>query len=80
MTASKVLVEALINRQITEDEFATAQLQLENKDQSGDRTILSRLYEGGIDATDTKPLFPDLDAYYETLQLAEQAEPDGGTG
>ncbi len=77
--AAKMLVETLIERQISEDELSAAQSQLEQGDQSGDRAILSRLYEGGIDATDTKRLFPDLDGYYETLQLAEQTEPDGGT-
>lgn len=76
--AATLLVEGLIDRRLSEGELADAQSQLESGDQSGDRVILSRLYEGGIDATDTRPLFPDLDAYYQTLQMAEQAMADGG--
>ncbi len=78
LAASKLLVEALIDRKLSEHELASAQTQFEYGDQSADRMILSRLYEGGIDATETRPLFPDLDAYYETLQMAEQALSDGG--
>lgn len=78
IAAAKLLIEALIDRDITVDELATAQTQLESGDKTGDRAILSRLYEGGMDATHTRPLFPDLDAYYETLQMAEQALADGG--
>jgi type I restriction enzyme, S subunit len=78
LRSAVILVEALVMQEITQEELATAHSQLESGDQAGDRAILARLYEGGIDATDTRPLFPDLDAYYETLQMAEQALTDGG--
>jgi len=78
ISASMMLVEALVDRNISENELAVAQTQLEQGDDSGDRAILSRLYEGGIDATETRPLFPDLDAYYEILKMAEMALADGG--
>ena len=78
VSAAKLLVEALIEQKLTEDELADAQTQLEHGDQTGDRAILSRLYEGGIDVTDTRPLFPDLDAYYEALHMAEQSLAEGG--
>jgi type I restriction enzyme S subunit len=69
--AAKLLVEALIERKITEDELIHAQTRLEQGDGAADRAILSRLFEGGWDATETRPLFPDLDAYYETLRMVE---------
>ena len=78
VAAAKSLVEALIDREITEDDLSDVQLQLEQGDQTNDRLILGRLYEGGLDAADTRPLFPDLDCYYETLQMAEQALAEGG--
>lgn len=70
--SAKLLVESLIERQVTEDELIHAQTRLEQGDQSADRAILSRLYEGGWDADHTRPLFPDLDAYYETLRMVER--------
>jgi type I restriction enzyme S subunit len=72
--AAKLLVEALIERKITEDELIHAQTRLEQGDDSADRAILSRLFEGGWDATETRPLFPDLDAYYETLRMVEREQ------
>jgi type I restriction enzyme S subunit len=76
VAAAKLLVESLIERNVTEDELIHAQMRLENGEDSADRAILSRLFEGGWDATETRPLFPDLDAYYETLQMVarEQTE------
>lgn len=76
--SGRMLVELLLDRRLNEAELASAQSLLESDDQTADRAILGRLYEGGIDATDTRPLFPDLDAYYEMLQMAEQALADGG--
>jgi hypothetical protein len=72
--AGGIFIEAIIDGRISEDDFASAQEMAFE----GDREILCRLFEGGIDAIDTRPLFPDLDAYYETLKMAEQALPDGG--
>jgi len=76
--SASFLVEALVEGKISDNELSVARASLEQGDRSSDQAILSRLYEGGIDATDTRPLFPDLDAYYETLQMAEQALSDGG--
>jgi type I restriction enzyme S subunit len=76
--AAKFLVDGVVDRKISDNELATAQSQLEEGDCTGDRAILSRLHEGGIDSTGTRLLFPDLDAYYETLRMAEQALMDGG--
>jgi type I restriction enzyme S subunit len=72
--AAKLLVEALIERKVTEDELIHAQTRLEQGDDSADRAILSRLFEGGWDATGTRPLFPDFDAYYETLRMVEREQ------
>lgn len=72
VASAKLLVEALIERRVTEDELIDAQVRLEQDDQSADRAILSRLFEGGWDAKETRPLFPDLDAYYETLRMSKR--------
>ncbi len=72
--AAKLLVEALIKRIVTEEELIDAQTRLEKGDDSADRAILSRLFEGGWDATETRPLFPDLDAYYQTLRMVEREQ------
>jgi type I restriction enzyme S subunit len=72
--AAKLLVEALIERKVTEDELIYAQTRLEQGDDSADRAILSRVFAGGLDATSTPPLFPDLDAYYETLKMVEREQ------
>jgi type I restriction enzyme S subunit len=69
------LVESLILGKVTEAELAEAQRQLEKGEIAADRSLLARLFEGGIDAGDTKPLFPDLDAYYKTLRQLDEAEP-----
>jgi type I restriction enzyme S subunit len=79
VAAAKLLVEALIERKVTEAELIDAQTRLEQGDDSGDRAILSRLYEGGWDETETRALFPDLDAYYETLRMVDQAQADGAS-
>jgi type I restriction enzyme, S subunit len=72
--AAKLLVEALIERNISEADLIHAQTLLEQGNDSADRAILSRLYEGGFDATEPRPLFPDLDAYYETLRMVEREQ------
>lgn len=74
VNAAKTLIEALIERKVTEDELMVAQMRLENGEDSADRAILNRLFEGGWDATETRPLFPDLDAYYETLRMVEREQ------
>jgi type I restriction enzyme S subunit len=73
--AAKLLVEALIDGKLQESELSHAQVRLEQDDVAPDRAILARLCDGGIDATATKPLFPILDAYYETLRQLDDVEP-----
>jgi type I restriction enzyme S subunit len=77
ISLAKLLVEALIERKVAEDELVHAQTGFENGDDSADRAILSRLFEGGWDATETRPLFPDLDAYYKTLRMVEREQTEG---
>ena len=74
VVAAKQLVEALIERKVSEDELNHAQNRLEQGDDSVDRAILGRIFEGGLDARDTRPLFPNLDAYYETLRMVEREQ------
>ncbi len=71
LASAKLLVEALIEQKLADEELINAQNQLEKGEDSADRSILSRLYEGGWDAKETRPLFPDLDTYYETLRMIE---------
>ncbi|MDP1563439.1 MAG: hypothetical protein Q8M16_18820, partial [Pirellulaceae bacterium] len=63
-----------IERKVTEVALIHAQTCLERGDDKADRAILSRLFEGGLDATETRQLFPDLDAYYENLRLVEREQ------
>jgi type I restriction enzyme, S subunit len=72
--AAKLLVEALIERNITEVDLTYAQTQLEQGDDAADRAILGSLYDGGWDVTESRPLFPDLDAYYETVRMVEREQ------
>lgn len=66
-TASKLLVEALIEGNITEDELKTAQEALQRGDREPDQLILSRLTRKGFDVKGEPPLFPDLDTLYEAI-------------
>jgi type I restriction enzyme S subunit len=74
VSSAKMLVESLIERKVTEDELKHAQTRLEQDDYSADRAILSRLFEGGWDAKETRPLFSDLDAYFETLRMVKREQ------
>ena len=65
--AAKLLVEALIEGQITESDLIAAQKALEAGDRGPDRTILSRLTRKGMDVPGEPPLFPDLDRLYDAL-------------
>lgn len=74
-TAAKLLVEALIEGKITEDELKTAQISLQKGDKEPDKAILSRLTRKGIDIKDEPPLFPDIDALYEIIdQISKDGE------
>jgi type I restriction enzyme S subunit len=76
-TAAKLLVEALIEGKLTEEELKTAQEALQKGDREPDKAILSRLTHKGYDIKGEPPLFPDLDILYETidkLNVDEQGE------
>lgn len=71
-TAAKLLVEALIEGQLTEAQLIAAQDSLQASDDSLDRAILARLKTDGVDGQG-QPLFADLDDLY-TLLAQEQEE------
>ena len=66
--SAKLLVEALIEGRIVEDELREAQQALDRGDTCPDRAILSRLTEHDIDGPGKPPLFPDLDALYTAIE------------
>ncbi|MFM5877909.1 hypothetical protein ACET7V_00355 [Aeromonas sanarellii] len=68
--AAKLLVEDLIEGQITEAQLIAAEQALQVGNDTLDRKILSRLKTDGIDG-DGAALFSDLDELYRLLALAE---------
>ena len=69
-TAARILVEALIERTVTEAELIAA-----HTDPTADRALLARLKTDGLDG-DGDPLFPDLDRLFELLaDLADADQP-----
>jgi type I restriction enzyme S subunit len=64
LTAARLLVEALIERKVTEAELIEA-----GKDPDADRALLSRLAEDGVDGAGA-PLFVDLDGLAELIAEA----------
>jgi type I restriction enzyme, S subunit len=68
-TAAKLLVEALIEGQLTESDLIAAQQALEAGDDGPDRAILARLTADGLDGSGA-PLFPDLDRLATLLARA----------
>lgn len=71
---SKFLTEALIDGLIEENELIQAQNALEQGDNSLDRAILSQMTEDGYAVAGSKPLFADLDEFYELLEQAKELE------
>lgn len=67
-TAARLLVEALIERKVTEAELIAA-----SKDPDADRALLARLKTDGLDGAGD-PLFPDLDALAELFREATSLE------
>lgn len=69
--AARLLVEALIERKVSEADLVAA-----HKSPEADRALLERLTADGIDAPDADPLFPDLDRLEElsTKAQVEEAE------
>lgn len=65
-TAARLLVEALIERRLTEADLITA-----HKNPEADRALLQRLTPEGIDAPNAPPLFPDLDRLASLLAEAQ---------
>jgi hypothetical protein len=78
VSGAKLLVEALIEGKVTEDELVNAQKALERGDRAIDHAILSRLTEDGIDVADKPPLFADLDALYAIIDEAQRTQPSSG--
>jgi len=68
-SAARTLVEALIERKVSEKELVAA-----HKDASADRALLARLTVDGLDVAGADPLFPDLDRLEELIQKAHQGE------
>ena len=66
VTAARFLVEALIERKVTEAELIAA-----GKDPAADRALLSRLRDDGLDG-EGQPLFADLDALDQLLAQAKE--------
>ena len=77
--AAKFLVEALIEKRITESELVTAQKALDSGDVSLDRDILRRLTVVGFDVSGESPLFPDIDALYAAIHEAKKIDGISGS-
>ncbi|MFS1920074.1 restriction endonuclease subunit S [Vibrio lentus] len=69
--SAKLLVEDLIEGQVTESQLVSAQQALDEGDDSLDRALLERMTVEGIDA-DSEPLFDDIDQLYDLLEQAKQ--------
>jgi len=73
ISSAKLLVEALIEGKITEQDLTYAQQALDKGDNSLDLNILSRLTTTDIDE-EGDPLFPDLDQLYQLLEQANNPD------
>jgi type I restriction enzyme S subunit len=71
-TAAKVLVEALIEGQLTENQLIAAQDKLQTGNNALDRNILNRLKTDGVDGKG-QSLFADLDQLYSLFEQAERS-------
>jgi type I restriction enzyme S subunit len=74
ISISKFLLEGLIDGLISEEELIQAQNALEQGDASLDRAILSQMTEDGYAVAGSKPLFSDLDEFYDLLEQAKALE------
>jgi len=74
ITTTKILVETLIEGQLTEQQLIEAQQALEDGDNSLDQAILSKLSAEGYAIEGATPLFSDVDELYSLLEEAAQAE------
>jgi type I restriction enzyme S subunit len=71
--AAKFLVEALIEKKISESELEAAQDALNRGDTSLERAILKRLTVVGLDVAGEPPLLPDIDALYSAIHETRTA-------
>lgn len=69
-TVAKLLVEALIEGQLTEEQLIQAQQALEDGDNTLDKAILSKLSNEGYAVEGATPLFSDIDELYRLLASA----------
>ena len=69
---ASLLIEDLIEGQLTESQLVSAQQALDAGDDSLDRVLLERMTADGIDA-DSDPLFDDIDQLYQLLDQAKHA-------
>lgn len=72
-TAARILVEALIEGQLTEEQLIKAQQALEDGDNTLDKAILSKLSSEGYAVEGAAPLFSDIDELYRLLASATPA-------
>lgn len=72
--SAKYIVENLIEGAITEDDLLQSQNALEQGDTSLDCAILSQMAEDGYAVAGSKPLFSDLDEFYDLLEQAKTLE------
>ncbi len=77
-TAARLLVEALVERQINEEDLTCAQQALQQGDQTFDRAILSRITVAGIDVAGMPAVFPNLDALYAAIDESNCMHPSNG--
>jgi type I restriction enzyme S subunit len=77
MTAARLLVEALIDSRLSEDDLKAAEQQLEQGNRQLDRAILSRISVSGVDTEGAPPLFIDLEALYAAIDEAERVATNG---
>ncbi|MHC6804073.1 hypothetical protein ACYTR9_27365, partial [Vibrio antiquarius] len=73
-SSAKILVEALIEGQLTEQQLVQAQQTLDDGDNSLDQAILSKISNAGYAIDGATPLFSDIDELYRLLESATQAE------
>jgi hypothetical protein len=79
ITAARLLVEALIDGRLSEDDLRAAEQEWEQGNRELDRAILSRITISGVDTEGAPPLFTDLNALYATIDEAERAHAPGET-
>lgn len=72
--SSSIVIEGLVDGLITETALLQAQNALEQGDTSLDRAILSQMTEDGYAVAGSKPLFSDLDEFYDLLEQAKALE------